>query len=405
MMTLYHLLGEPFGYVMRFIYEFVPNYGWAIFLFTLLTRIILFPVGYKQMKNTARMSLLNPKLAKIRKAYANNQQKIQEEQMKLYQEEHVNPMSSCLPMLLQFIILFGVLDVVYRPLHHILRISNDVISRAANAVVDTKIFSQFTKAGQLRDELYILSATQNSKGLKALNGIEGLNIDQLDKFYDNFQVFGVHLGMNPSIHPASWTYETIMLALIPIIAGLLQLALTILGQINVKRNNPDAKAGMRGMNFMMYIMPLFSVWFAYVVPAGVGFYWICSSLFSLIQTIGLNLYFTPERSEKIALKERDKARAKAKKGKKSMYQRMMESQSSELSQHRIESEEAVEGMSRKQVSKYNSEKVNKARNELMQKYGDTDNVTEKSDEDTYESEALKKARERMAKKYGDRIDV
>ena len=50
-------------------------------------------------------------------------------------------------------------------------------------------------------------------------------------------------------------------------------------------------------------MPLFSVWFAYVVPAGVGFYWICSSFFSLVQTIGLNLYFTPKRMEVIAEKE------------------------------------------------------------------------------------------------------
>lgn len=52
------------------------------------------------------------------------------------------------------------------------------------------------------------------------------------------------------------------------------------------------------MNVMLYVMPLFSVWFAFQVSAGVGFYWACSSFFSLLQTIGLNLYFTPERGAK-----------------------------------------------------------------------------------------------------------
>ncbi|MCI5910949.1 MAG: membrane protein insertase YidC, partial [Oscillospiraceae bacterium] len=100
MMTLYHILGTPFGWIMKIIYDLVKNYGVAIILFTLFTKIILFPITYKQMKNASRMQLLNPKLEKLRKSYKNNPQKLQEEQMKLYQEEHINPMGSCLPMLL-----------------------------------------------------------------------------------------------------------------------------------------------------------------------------------------------------------------------------------------------------------------------------------------------------------------
>lgn len=411
MMQLYHILGEPFGYLMRFIYNLVQNYGVAIVLFTLVTRIILFPVGYKQMKNSARMSLINEKLAKIRKAYSGNQQKIQEEQMKLYQEEHVNPMGSCLPMFLQFIILFGVLDVVYRPLHHILRINNSVITSAAKVLVKAK-FPSFKSAGQLRDELFILSAAGNSdykeKFLPLLQDIDGLDITKLQHFYNNFQLFGIHLGKQPTIHPDVWNAEAVGLFLIPIFAGVFQLLLTIIGQVNMRKNNPEAQnQQMRGMNVMMYIMPVFSVWFAFAVPAGVGFYWICSSVFSLFQTIGLNAYFTPERSKKIALKEKEKAEKKAASGKVSMYQKLMDAQSQQqagLSKHMSEVEKQTNGMSRKEKERFNNEKVAKARMKMAEKYGDELDKMGADNDTEDESDKLKLARRRMALKYGDKIE-
>jgi len=406
MMGLYHILGEPFGWIMKFIYGFVQNYGVAIILFTLFTKIILFPISYKQMKNTAKMQLINPKLEKLRKSYANNQQKLQEEQMKLYQEEHINPMASCLPMLLQFVILFGVLDVVYRPLHHILRISSGVVENAAKAIVDGKLISSFTKAGQLRDELYIVQASSTEGGSKILSGIDAFPVDKVTDFFEKFQIFGIHLGAQPTIHPEVWNAEAIALCAIPIISGALQLILTIIGQKNAKAQNPDM-GSMKGMNMMMYIMPLFSVWFAFVVPAGVGFYWICSSFFSLIQTIGLNLYFTPERSKVIAEKEQAKAKEKAQKlaaaGKKTFAQRLAEVQGEnpDLAAHAAAADKETAGMSRKEVSKHNREKLNEVRKELAEKYGDQVTEAEEYD-DSGDSEELKAARKRMAEKYGDK---
>jgi YidC/Oxa1 family membrane protein insertase len=164
---------------------------------------------------------------------------------------------------------------------------------------------------------------------------------------------------------------------------------------------------MKGMNMMMYIMPLFSVWFAFVVPAGVGFYWICSSFFSLIQTIGLNLYFTPERSKVIAEKEQAKAKEKAQKlaaaGKKTFAQRLAEVQGEnpDLAAHAAAADKETAGMSRKEVSKHNREKLNEVRKELAEKYGDQVAEAEEYD-DSGDSEELKAARKRMAEKYGDK---
>ena len=130
MQLIYEMFGYPLGFIMWGIYYLVKNYGIAILLFTLVTKILLFPLSVKQQKNTAMMSAFQPKLQALQKKYANNQQKLQEEQMKLYAEEGINPMSSCLPMLIQFPVLFGIIDVVYRPLTHIMHFSKDMIAEA-----------------------------------------------------------------------------------------------------------------------------------------------------------------------------------------------------------------------------------------------------------------------------------
>ena len=156
---------------------------------------------------------------------------------------------------------------------------------------------------------------------------------------------------------------------------------------------------------MMYIMPLFSVWFAYVVPAGVGFYWICSSFFSLVQTIGLNLYFTPKRMEVVAEKEKAKMQKKAASGKKSMYQRVLEQQSAQdqsFNQHKNDAESETGGLSRKEKSVYNRKKIDEAREKFAEKYGDeiSDDISEETDNDP----RVVAARKRIAEKYGDRYE-
>ena len=117
------LIGYPLGFVMWAIYQVFKNYGVSILLFTLVTRLVLFPLSVKQQKSSAAMVAFSPKLEKLKKQYANNPQKLQEEQMKLYAEEDINPMASCLPMIPQLLFLYGIFDVVYRPLTHILHIT------------------------------------------------------------------------------------------------------------------------------------------------------------------------------------------------------------------------------------------------------------------------------------------
>ena len=123
---------------MMLIYKVFKNYAVSIIVFTVVTKLLLLPVNYKTQKNAARMQLLAPKLEKLRKSYSNNPQRLQQEQQKLYVEEGINPMGSCLPAFIQMFLLFGILDVVYKPITHILRMSKGVRSNAAE-IAGTKL--------------------------------------------------------------------------------------------------------------------------------------------------------------------------------------------------------------------------------------------------------------------------
>ena len=122
-------------------------------------------------------------------------------------------------------------------------------------------------------------------------------------------------------------------------------------------------------------MILFSLWFSFQVPAGVGYYWIWSSIISVIITILLNNYFTDERVLAINEKEKEKARIYAEKhpGKKSFTQRLLEQSQAAAEQQNNASKYKANGekYSRSELNKRQRELINEARKRMAEKYGDT----------------------------------
>lgn len=383
MNKLYDIIGVPFGYLMSWIYNLVGNYGLAIIIFTVVTKLLLFPVNYKTQKSSARMRLLNPRLEKLRKSYSNNPTKLQEEQQKLYQQEGINPMASCLPSMIQFLVLFGVLDVVYKPLTHILRLGSSVrenaIEMASKLLTDGG--GKAISMTDLRCELRAMEQINAAGNAGKFEGLGSNVLDKISEFSSHFQIFGADLGKTPKFMPDVWTKESTILFLIPIFSGIAQLLYTVYTQIHQKKTNPGMP-NMGCMNIMLYTMPLMSVWFAYMVPAGVGFYWIWSSVFSFLITFFLNKYFTDERVEKINEKEKEKARIYAEKHpeKKSFMQKMLEQQ--QLMEQQQNGGRPVNEngkVSRSEMNKYNRERINEARKRMAEKYGDV--YDDNNDED------------------------
>jgi YidC/Oxa1 family membrane protein insertase len=347
---------------MRFIYNLVKDYGAAIIIFTLFTKLIMFPFTYKQQISSERMRSLNPKLQKIRKAYANNPQKMQEEQTKLYQDEHISMSAGCLPMLFQTLLIFGVLDVVYRPLSHILRIGDKTISEA-KAIASP--FVSFTKGNDMRQELKIMEAIREHSG--AFSEKMGSLVEKVAGF--NNELFGfVDLTGQPTLKPDNWNRETIVLAMIPFVAGFFQLVSVVYSLWRQKKTNPS-QPSMGIMNIILCLMPIFSVFFSFAVPAGVGFYWAVSALTSWIIQVCLHKYLTPARVEVILAKEKEK-NAKKKPG---MLQRAMMAQQQQMAELNARSRafsEEESKLSRKELNELNNKRLEEARKRLLDKYGD-----------------------------------
>lgn len=282
------IFGWPLGFIMLGCYMITGNiYALAIVLFTIITKVALLPLSIKQQKEQAKMAIFQPKLQAIQKKYANNKERYNEEIQKLYTEEGYNPMSGCLPMLIQFPILFGVLDVVYKPLYHILRISNNAIAElqaiaeAAGHSFTNSYYNQINLIDIIHKETELFAAYDQEI------------IGKILEF--DMNMFGLDLGVVPQF---ALTYEGAFnwYLLIPIACGLFQL----LGTVVSMKSNPNANAGGASMNIMMYTMPLLSVYIGFVVPAAAGFYWTVSAVAQMFQSLFLHVKYNPkDMAEKI----------------------------------------------------------------------------------------------------------
>ncbi len=137
-MNFLGFLGKPLGIVMSWIYNLVPNYFITIFLFTFAVRLLLFPVNLKQQKSAMDRARLAPALERLQKKYANDRNKLMEKQQALYEKHGVSMTAGCLPMLLSFVVLFGVIAAIYAPLSNLSSpsMSDQVIAVAQYAILD-----------------------------------------------------------------------------------------------------------------------------------------------------------------------------------------------------------------------------------------------------------------------------
>ncbi len=298
------ILGTPLGYIMYWIFKLINSYGWSLILFVVLTKLLLLPLSAKQQKNTARMAAFQPKLKALEKKCGKDKQKYQQEMMKLYEQEGMSPTAGCLPMLIQFALLFGIIDVIYNPLKHLLKVPAQYITEAG------KLIGKSARASQLQ----IIADVQANTNIK-LNAV--FPDDILDRIL-NFDMHfaGIDFGTVP-------TFGFNLLVLIPILSGVTALITTLITMKQQERNGQTMQAAMK---YMMYFTPLMSVWIGFTLPAGVGVYWIVSNIVQIVITLILGRIYTPEKLANMTDKnsEKTKEKMRRKREKLEAYNKMME---------------------------------------------------------------------------------
>ena len=335
-----HILGVPLGWVMKFIYGFIQNYGLSIIVFTILVKLLMLPMAVKQQKSQAKMAVVQPQMLELQKRYANNQQKLQEELAALYAREGYNPTSGCLTLFIQFPIIMGLYDVIYKPLTHGLALGSETLTKATEIATSLGLLPEKLYSA----EPYIISAVQNDPA-----AFEALGADIVSKI-QNFDMYflGINLGDTP-------TMAFNALLLIPILSFASQMLMTV---ISFRNNNTGSdNPSMAGMKATMYMMPFLSAWICFSVPAGVGMYWIVSSVLSLLQMVILNKFYNPKEMA-------EKARIES--------ERRRELEKAERARRREEAKAGEAEAKRKALSQkeINRQKLAEARRRDAEKYGE-----------------------------------
>ena len=112
------IFAKPIGYLLMGIYKLVGNYGLSLIILTFIVKLVLYPFYAKQIKSSAGMAEMSQKSQEIQRKYANDREKMNEEMQKLYAETGFNPMSGCLPMLIQFPIIMGLFALLRNPMKY-----------------------------------------------------------------------------------------------------------------------------------------------------------------------------------------------------------------------------------------------------------------------------------------------
>ena len=301
MSTIGYYICVPFAWLVRLFYNLTNSYGVALILFTLVIKLIMLPFQMKSKKSMMRMSRVSGQMQELQKRYAKNQAKLQEEMQKLYEEEGVNPMSGCLWSLIPFPILIALYSIIRQPITHFMMLSKDVLQTVVQSAADAGVnltnivmMDKATGTPALKDGLYQLASYGQINLVKA---VQEMGLSTPEGWFDmNYNFLGLDLTATPweYVKNFTFTWAVIGVILIPILAGLSQF---VFSKLTMKTQPQADAAGGASMKSMVYMMPLMSVYIAFIMPAALGVYWIAQSVFSLIQEAILNKTFSAKLSE------------------------------------------------------------------------------------------------------------
>jgi len=302
-MTLTEIIVWPFAWLLMAFYNLTSSYGLAVTFFAVVVNLVLLYPQMRSKHSMMRQARLTPYIEELKKKHEGNPQKLNEETSKLYREEHINPMSGCLWSLIPMVFLILLYNVIRYPYSYLMHLTKDEVTAITNLV--TSLGGTVTKGAYT--ELNMVDFVH--RNFDAFRNISSKLVDL------NFSFLGMNLGITPQWNfftKVDWSQTSswapgLGLFLIPLISGLLSyFAMKIGNAMNPSVTNQQQSQ----MKSMMYVMPLFSVYIGFVMPAALGVYWIANSVIGIARDAILNKHFNKmldvedaERRERIRKRE------------------------------------------------------------------------------------------------------
>ena len=328
------------GWIMNAIYKVleavgIQNLGLCIIIFSILIYLCMTPLQIKQQKFSKLSAIMQPEIQKIQKKYQgkkdqDSMMKMQEETQAVYQKYGVSATGSCVQLAIQMPILFALYQVIQNiPAYvgSVYNVFNGVCTKILavdgftdiinNFITDNKMtrVRQVTEnADSIVDFLYALSPSQ-WESLQNISQFSGFS-DQISKTaseIQKMQTFGVlNIADQPLSYIKTGSLILIIAALaIPLLSWATQmLNLKLMPQAAMQNGNNDNNAMASSMKTMNTVMPLMSAFFCFTVPAGLGIYWIASSVVRSIQQLLINRHLNKMNIDDLVNENMKKMEAK-----------------------------------------------------------------------------------------------
>ena len=252
---MFDFIARPFGWLLMQIYNLTGSYGIALIIFTLIAKLVLLPFQMKSKKSMIGMQKIQPKMKELEKKYKDDKERYALAVQQLYKDEGVSMMGGCLPLLLTFPIMLGLYAVVRQPLTFMFGMDETAITNLANQ-------ANIAISGPLSNFEIAIAANSNIM---------------------DFTFLGLDLSATPSFSKLN------ILWIIPILSGLTSY---LVSWVSKKYQPAPANGQENPTGMMTMLMPLMSVWIAFIVPGGLGFYWVVNNLLSALQEPVLQWYYT-----------------------------------------------------------------------------------------------------------------
>ena len=281
----YYIL-TPFSWLLQLFYDLTGSYGFALILFAVVVKLILFPFSLKGKKSMIQMNMLSGKLQQIQKQYGKDRERYNLEVQKLYEREKVNPMGGCLWSLLPIFILLPLYAIIRQPMKYMMGLDEtqittliDVLNQYATTAIDPSknVYYQLIASNVLFENF---DAVVANPAVAAFAD----NLKQLD-----FSFLGLALSTVPTwkIWAGPFNWNTIGTFLIPIVSACTGLLFSIISmrtnQLN--KNQPESDQAKSTSRTMMIMSPVISLWVGYSMPAAMSIYWVSNNVLSLGQEL------------------------------------------------------------------------------------------------------------------------
>lgn len=284
--------------ILDFIVSIVGNYGWSVVAFTLLIRLLLMPLEIQSKKSMKRTSALQPKIDALNKKYAKDKEKLNAKTQELYKKEGVNPLSGCLPMLIQMPILFCMFTAmrVVANEHTVQMLLN--IMEGAPFQMQSWLWIKNVFQPDSFMATIVPAIGDKLANIQAVAGtiLTQENLDAVREFLTTpaYAEIAAQYGASAMRYSAPilmWTISIPMefngLFILPLLAGVSQFASSKL----LSRSQPSTAQTQSTNQMMTWFFPLFSVFICATSNAAFSIYWVAINIIQIVQQHLMNIYF------------------------------------------------------------------------------------------------------------------